>query len=55
MNKEQADVVQEEHGEKGAHEATAVTSAFAGLTRAQCVKKFWRLYITGLGVSLAGM
>ncbi|KAL6354046.1 hypothetical protein LRP88_12598 [Fusarium phalaenopsidis] len=55
MNKEQPDVVQEEHGEKGAHEATAVTSAFAGLTRAQCVKKFWRLYITGLGVSLAGI
>jgi hypothetical protein len=32
-----------------------VVSAFATLTRAQCVKKFWRLYMAGLGVSIAGM
>lgn len=30
-------------------------SAFATLTRAQCVKKFWRLYATGLGVAVAGL
>ncbi|KNB20691.1 hypothetical protein FOXG_17554 [Fusarium oxysporum f. sp. lycopersici 4287] len=51
------DIVQAEHEhdeKKGAGDA-APTSAFAGLTRAQCVRKFWRLYITGLGVSLAGM
>ena len=46
-----ADVI---HDEKEHHTAVP-TSAFATLTRAQCVKKFWRLYITGLGVSLAGM
>ncbi|RFN47645.1 maltose permease mal31 [Fusarium flagelliforme] len=52
MSKAEAmDVV---HDEEGTHNAVP-TSAFATLTRAQCVKKFWRLYITGLGVSLAGM
>lgn len=30
-------------------------SAFATWTRAQCVKKFWRLYVSGLGVSVAGL
>jgi len=30
-------------------------SAFATWTRAQCVRKFWRLYGTGLGVSVAGL
>jgi hypothetical protein len=44
-----------EHDEKKGTGDAAPTSAFAGLTRAQCVRKFWRLYITGLGVSLAGM
>ncbi|KAF5006850.1 hypothetical protein FDECE_6797 [Fusarium decemcellulare] len=54
-DQDQANVVQEEHGEKKGHDPAQVTSAFAGLTRAECVQKFWRLYITGLGVSLAGM
>lgn len=49
-----ADTVDVVHDEKEHHNAVP-TSAFAALTRAQCVKKFWRLYITGLGVSLAGM
>lgn len=49
------DVVQEEDIKKQSHHDAAPTSAFATLTRAQCVRKFWRLYITGLGVSLAGM
>ncbi|KAG5747361.1 hypothetical protein H9Q70_009954 [Fusarium xylarioides] len=54
---ENIDIVQaeHEHDEKKGTGDTAPTSAFAGLTRAQCVRKFWRLYITGLGVSLAGM
>ncbi|KAF2994970.1 hypothetical protein E8E13_003257 [Curvularia kusanoi] len=30
-------------------------SVFATWTRAQCVKKFWRLYSNGLGVSVAGL
>ncbi|KAH7353178.1 general substrate transporter [Pyrenochaeta sp. MPI-SDFR-AT-0127] len=30
-------------------------SAFAAFTRAQCVRKFWRLYMTGLGVTVAGL
>ncbi|KAH7114282.1 general substrate transporter [Dendryphion nanum] len=38
-----------------ADEIPPVTSAFANWTKAQCVKKFWRLYITGLGVAMAGM
>ncbi|KAH6876392.1 general substrate transporter [Thelonectria olida] len=57
MTKEQEtiDVVQEENGKLKGHDEAPVTSAFASLTRAQCVKKFWRLYAIGLGVSLAGM
>lgn len=30
-------------------------SAFATWSKAACVRKFWRLYLTGLGISLAGM
>lgn len=33
----------------------APVSAFATWTRAQCVKKFWRLYGSGLGVAVAGL
>ncbi|KFA56515.1 hypothetical protein S40293_01180 [Stachybotrys chartarum IBT 40293] len=32
-----------------------VTSAFANLTRAQCIRKFWRLYLSVLSVSLGAM
>jgi hypothetical protein len=32
-----------------------LTSAYATWTRAQCVKKFWRLYLTGMMTSIAGM
>ncbi|KAG8353792.1 hypothetical protein FVEN_g8177 [Fusarium venenatum] len=54
---ENAHVVQakHEHDEKKGAGDVAPTSAFVGLTRAQSVRKFWRLYVTGLGVSLAGM
>jgi hypothetical protein len=30
-------------------------SAFAEFSRTQILRKFWRLYLFGLGVSLAGM
>jgi hypothetical protein len=33
----------------------ALTSAFATWTRSQCVRKFWRLYLTGMSTSIAGM
>ncbi|KAF5012866.1 hypothetical protein FDECE_1156 [Fusarium decemcellulare] len=36
-------------------EMTPITSAFAHLTRAQCIKKFWRLYMTVLMVSVGAM
>lgn len=41
--------------EKANDEITPITSAFAGLTRAQAVRKFWRLYATGLMVSIGAM
>jgi hypothetical protein len=34
---------------------TPPVSAFATLSRAQCIQKFWRLYATGLGVAVAGL
>lgn len=53
---EQPNIVEFENtGAKGENETSAVTSAYASWTRAECVRKFWRLYITGLGVSMAGM
>lgn len=36
-------------------EETPPVSAFATLTRAQAVRKFWRLYLCGLGACVAGM
>lgn len=36
-------------------EIEPVVSAFATWSKAACVRKFWRLYLTGLGISLAGM
>jgi hypothetical protein len=32
-----------------------VVSAYVGLTTAQAIRKFWRLYLWGLGVTFAGM
>ncbi|KAH8736575.1 general substrate transporter [Ilyonectria robusta] len=58
MSKEtdQPNIVEFENtGTKGDNETSAVTSAYATWTRAECVRKFWRLYVTGLGVSMAGM
>ncbi|KAF2021571.1 general substrate transporter [Aaosphaeria arxii CBS 175.79] len=47
-------VMMEEKNEAATENAPPV-SAFATLTRAQAVRTFWRLYITGLGVSVAGL
>ncbi|KAH7385141.1 general substrate transporter [Cadophora sp. MPI-SDFR-AT-0126] len=41
--------------EHTATEHTIPVSAFATLSRGQCVRKFWRLYLSGLGVTVAGM
>lgn len=43
------------HMEKSSEEVTAITSQFAHLTRRQCVRRFWRLYITVLSVSIGAM
>lgn len=32
-----------------------VTSAFASLPRLASIRKFWRLFLFGLGVSISGM
>lgn len=36
-------------------EIEPITSAYASFTRAALMRKFWRLYLTGLMVSLGGM
>jgi hypothetical protein len=36
-------------------EMTAITSAFANLTRGQSIRKFWRLYATVLLTSIGAM
>lgn len=43
-----------DHDEKP-NDLTEVTSAFANLTRAQCIRKFWRLYLSVLSVSMGAM
>jgi len=52
--KDNASVQMEEKKTNVSHNAPPV-SAFAALTRAQCVRKFWRLYGTGLAVCIAGL
>lgn len=47
-------VVMEEKN-SGITEDTPPVSAYAMLTRGQCVRKFWRLYLCGLGACIAGM
>ncbi|KAM0334488.1 hypothetical protein ACHAQA_001517 [Verticillium albo-atrum] len=42
------------HEEK-AQDVTAITSAFANLTRGQAIRKFWRLYATILTTSIGAM
>ncbi|KAF3354183.1 hypothetical protein HYQ45_006124 [Verticillium longisporum] len=42
------------HDEK-AQDITAITSAFANLTRGQAIRKFWRLYGTILLTSIGAM
>lgn len=42
------------HDEKP-QDITAITSAFANLTRGQAIKKFWRLYATVLLTAFGAM
>ncbi|KAH7349636.1 general substrate transporter [Plectosphaerella cucumerina] len=45
----------EEDTEKTTGDAGPLISAFAGLTRAQTMRKFWRLFLAGLAPTLGGM
>jgi hypothetical protein len=45
----------EKDGQSPDEQIVTVSSAYATLTRSQVVRKFWRLYLTGLGISMAGM
>jgi hypothetical protein len=51
---EATDVTMVEHNDTK-HEQGQPLSAYAAWTRSQCIRKFWRLYGTGVGVSLCGM
>jgi hypothetical protein len=55
MSDEKQYTIRTEDQDATATDNVAPVSAFATLTRAQCVQKFWRLYATGLGVSVAGL
>lgn len=41
--------------EKNNNEGVPLTSAFASLPRLAAIRKFWRLYLSGLGVAISGM
>ncbi|KAJ4256805.1 hypothetical protein NW762_008901 [Fusarium torreyae] len=41
--------------DEAAVDMTPITSAFAHLTRAECIRKFWRLYLSVLMVSVGAM
>lgn len=45
----------EEDTEKTSGGGGPLISAFAGLTRAQTMRKFWRLFLAGLAPTLGGM
>lgn len=49
------DVTQVETLDEKATEHSPVISDFATWDRAKCMKTFWRLYLTGVCVSLCGM
>lgn len=50
-----ATVLEAVHKEFNPDGVAPVTSAFADWSRAACMKKFWRLYMIGLMVSIGGM
>jgi hypothetical protein len=54
MGEKNTPIQMEETDSTVAQDAPPV-SAFATLTRAQCVRKFWRLYLGGLGACVAGL
>lgn len=43
------------HNHGGPSLELPLVSAFASHTRLQILRKFWRLYLIGIGVSLGGM
>lgn len=53
--KENVTALEYVHKEFNPDGVAPVTSAFADWSRAACVKKFWRLYMIGLMVSVGGM
>jgi hypothetical protein len=55
MTDEKSTPVQTEETESTMAQDAPPVSAFATLTRGQCVRKFWRLYLGGLGACVAGM
>lgn len=52
-SKEAFDTAEHEH--KDVLEAATITSAYAGWGRGACIRKFWRLYATGLMVTWGGL
>jgi hypothetical protein len=54
VDEKNTSVIMEEKNSAIAEEAPPV-SAFAAFTRGQCVRKFWRLYMSGLGACVAGL
>jgi len=53
--KDEKTVVEMERKPAPENEIEPITSAYASFTRAALMRKFWRLYLTGLMVSLGGM
>ena len=44
-----------EHEHKDVMHGATITSAYAGWGRGACIRKFWRLYGTGLMVTWGGL
>ncbi|KAH3904725.1 hypothetical protein HBI56_213670 [Parastagonospora nodorum] len=55
MTDEKNNPIQMEDTDSSIAQDAPPVSAFATLTRAQCVRKFWRLYLSGLGACIAGL
>ena len=48
-------MVHEEETEKGPGDGAPLISAFAGLSRSQAIRKFWRIFLAGMAPTLGGM
>lgn len=51
----QATEQHDEFAKPGADVDLPITSAYAGWSRNATIKKFWRLYVTGIMVAIAAM